>query len=221
VIINTSDTFFVFDLDDTLYKEVDYYHSGVDAVIKKIQFTYGLDVRSYVKNKVSSNSKDLWGNLCCDWDLPDTVKESLVWEYRLHIPDIRLKESVKRLLYFLEKNSAGVAILTDGRSVTQRLKLKSLGVSHLPCFISDEYGEIKPDLMRFELIEKQFTARDYIYLGDNLKKDFLAPNKLGWKTFCLKDDGRNIHTQKLILDGDDYLPRYWLTKLEELKEYLC
>jgi len=219
--INISNTVFVFDLDDTLYKEVDYFKSGVNAVIQKVLFTYGLDVESYLNNKIATKPEDLWGDLCRDWSLPSSVKDSLIWEYRLHIPEIKLSSGVKDLLGFLEKKSAGVVILTDGRSVTQRLKIKALGISHLPCFISDEYGEIKPDPLRFHVIEKNFLNKDYIYLGDNIRKDFLAPNKLGWNTFCLKDDGRNIHKQDLTLLSDDYLPSYWLSKLEELKDFLC
>lgn len=219
--IKASDTVFVFDLDDTLYKESDYYHSGVAAVINKVQLVYGLDVESYLRNQSTNNTKDLWGALCRDWNLPTTVKESLVWEYRLHKPDIELNKNIERLILFLEEESAGVAILTDGRSVTQRLKIKSLGLSHLPCFISDEYGEIKPDPLRFRLIEKTFPDKNYIYFGDNLEKDFLAPNNLGWTTFCIKDDGRNIHVQDASQLTNDYLPKNWLTKLEELKKYLC
>lgn len=219
--INPSDTVFVFDLDDTLYKEVDYFKSGVKAVIQKVLFTYGLDVESYLNSKMVNECQDLWGDLCLDWNLPLSVKDSLIWEYRLHIPDIKLTKEVKELLVFLEEISAGVAILTDGRSVTQRLKIQALGISHLPCFISDEHGQIKPDPGRFYAIEKKFSNKKYVYLGDNLSKDFLAPNKLGWNTFCLKDDGRNIHKQDLTTVSDDYLPGYWLSKLEELKDYIC
>jgi putative hydrolase of the HAD superfamily len=219
--IDTDDTVFVFDLDDTLYKESDYYSSGIQAVINKVQFIYGIDVRVYFKNQIKAKTKDIWGALCEDWNLSITIKESLIWEYRLHKPDIKLSDSIQGLIVFLEENSAGVAILTDGRSVTQRLKINALGLSHLPCFISDEHSEIKPDPLRFQMIEKMFPDKRYVYLGDNLKKDFLAPNNLGWTTFCIKDDGRNVHTQDLSQIADDYLPSCWLTKLEELKKYLC
>jgi putative hydrolase of the HAD superfamily len=218
--IKTSDTVFVFDLDDTLYKEADYCDSGIRAVADKIELLYGFNVTDYIKEQPSNNS-DLWGGLCRDWDLPITVKESLIWEYRLHNPSIKLASSIKLLISFLEKESAGVAILTDGRSVTQRLKINALGLSHLPFFISDEYGAIKPDPLRFQLIEKMFPLSNYVYVGDNLRKDFYAPKSLGWETFCVKDDGNNIYHQNLSEIKKSYLPNYWLTELEELNKYLC
>lgn len=38
-------------------------------------------------------------------------------------------------------------------------------------------------------------CQSFIYVGDNVKKDFITPNALGWKTICIKDDGRNIHSK--------------------------
>lgn len=219
--ISVKDTVFVFDLDDTLYKEADYHASGLDSVACLIKSIYHQDVSEYLSKQVASGVKDFLGSLCRDWNLPDTIKESLIWQYRLHTPRIRLDDSVIELISWLEINSAGVVILTDGRSVTQRLKINALGLAHLPFFISDEYGEIKPDPTRFCLINENFPSAHSIYIGDNLAKDFLAPNNLGWTTFCLKDNGRNIHSQHLPDISDEYLPNYWLTRLEELKEFLC
>ena len=218
--INLQQTVFVFDLDDTLYKEADYHASGVKAVAHKVKQVYSYDAESYLHALIASGETDLWGSLCRYFELPHTVKESLIWEYRLHRPDISLAASNRELLDGLEKNSAGVAILTDGRSVTQRLKINALGLSHLPAFISDEHGEMKPDPLRFQCIESQFPDKNYIYIGDNPAKDFLAPNNLGWKTFCLKDDGRNIHSQDISSLQDAYLPDYWLSEITELTEFV-
>ncbi len=219
--INTADTVFVFDLDDTLYKEADYHISGVQAVSSKVKQVYGFDVGSYLKTKIENGETDLWGSLCNHFKLPATVKDSLIWEYRLHTPDIKLSDSTKSLLSWLEEKSAGVAILTDGRSITQRLKINALGLAYLPAFISDEYGEVKPDPVRFKSIERQYPNKKYIYIADNLAKDFLAPNELGWTTFGLKDDGHNIHPQNITNFDQPYLPDYWLLELEELKEFIC
>lgn len=213
------DTVFVFDLDDTLYKEADYHVSGVRAVSRKVNAVYGLDVELFLQKKIASGELDLWGSLCRHFSLSSTVKESLIWEYRLHTPDIHLDKSIEGLLDCLEANTAGVAILTDGRSVTQRLKINALGLLHLPVFISDEHGEMKPDPLRFQLIENKFPNKNYIYIGDNPAKDFLAPNNLGWKTFGLKGDERNIHSQDTSALDKSYLPDYWLSSLVELKKF--
>lgn len=53
----------------------------------------------------------------------------------------------------------------------------------------------------------------FTYVGDNLKKDFIAPNALGWLTVCLKDDGRNIHKQEVEDLEEGMRPKRWIEGL--------
>lgn len=41
-------------------------------------------------------------------------------------------------------------------------------------------------------------------------------NALGWKTVCLKDDGRNIHRQEVEDIEEGMLLKRWIEKLEEV-----
>ena len=59
-------------------------------------------------------------------------------------------------------------------------------------------------------------CQSFIYVGDNVKKDFITPNALGWKTICLKDDGRNIHKQDFTLTPEQALPKKTILSLKEL-----
>ena len=43
----------------------------------------------------------------------------------------------------------------------------------------------------------------------------ITPNKLGWKTICLLDDGRNIHRQDFSCP-EEYLPNVKIHTLKEL-----
>lgn len=214
-------TVIVFDLDDTLYKEADYHASGVSFVAKRIKKLYGVEVDDFLHYTISVGERDLWGALCKELKLPDAVKSSIVWEYRLHNPVISLAPSVIELLEWLQQQSAGLAILTDGRSITQRLKAAALGLSKIPIYISEEYGAPKPDPARFQLIEKVNPDKKYIYIGDNPQKDFLAPNNLGWTTLGLHGDARNIHSQDIENIDSGYLPHRWISKLEELRSLTC
>lgn len=219
--ISLKNTVFVFDLDDTLYKEADYHASGVRAVAKKVTSLYGVDVHSYLQSCIKHDEADLWGALCLHLDLPLTEKQSFIWEYRLHQPDITLSRANQNLLALLEETAAGLAILTDGRSTTQRLKLKALGLAHLPCFISGEHGGAdKPDPRRFQQIANKFPNYDYLYIGDNPNKDFLAPNQLRWKTCGLTGDHRNIYSQEVSHLDKSYWPQYWITELTELTDLI-
>ena len=209
-------TVIVFDLDDTLYKEIDYQASGFRAVCSWIQDIYGLDLTLDLNKLLSSKTPDVLGGLCQAAGLHSSVKETLLWIYRIHQPTIQLAPGVTHFLNKLEANWQA-AILTDGRSVSQRLKLKALGLDHLPTYISEEYGSEKPAPDRFELIMREMPAARYVYVGDNLEKDFIAPNKFGWATVCLRDNSSNIHRQIPTEQSIYQKPKFWIEDFFELK----
>lgn len=206
----------IFDLDDTLYKEIDYQISGFNAVCTWINDVYGFTLFSELEKLIQLKVQDVLGGLCDAAGLQPSVKETLLWVYRLHQPLIQLSPGVDAFLNELETNCQA-AILTDGRSVSQRLKLKSLGLSHLPAYISEDYGSEKPAPDRFKLIMREMPAMRYVYVGDNLKKDFLAPNELGWISICLRDNGKNIHKQILAEEINNQKPKFWIDNFFELK----
>ena len=64
-----------------------------------------------------------------------------------------------------------------------------------------------PALANYEYFVKRYPGcNDFIYVGDNPDKDFIAPKTLGWETICLKDDGSNIHKQDFSAVGNDAMP---------------
>lgn len=221
MIIQNEKSFWVFDLDDTLYKEVDFLKSGLLSVAARIKELYGKDISVDVMKWYLKGEKDIFLKVCRILNLPNNVKESLLWYYRLHIPDISLSEDTLDVLRWLQESSQGLAILTDGRSITQRAKLLQLGLGHLPAYISEEYSSEKPETLRFECIMNAHPASNYIYIGDNPKKDFFAPNKLGWQTIGLIADERNIHSQDVSGLSEDHLPDVWIEKFSQLKSCIC
>ncbi len=219
--INESfDTVVVLDLDDTLYSEVDYHASGLNEVCRWIERFYGRSLAADLHTIKSTGEKDLLAGLCRAAGLPLSVKDSLLWVYRLHEPNIQLTPLVLDVLARL-RTKCRLVILTDGRSVSQRQKIKALGLSKFPLYISEEYGADKPSPLRFELIMQHMPAVRYFYVGDNPKKDFIAPNALGWTTLGLRDNGRNIHSQNLDGLKPEYLPQAWIISFDEILNYVC
>jgi putative hydrolase of the HAD superfamily len=213
-------TVWVFDLDDTLYSERAYQTSGFHFLAREIERLYQIKVADNVSDAIESNS-DALQVICDTANLPSDVKSSLLWMYRLHNPSISPYLGVKEVLNLLQSHSLGLAIITDGRSVTQRLKLKALGLEHIEVLISEEWEETKPGRARFEYIEQKYaSAERFVYVGDNIKKDFITPNQMGWLTIGLLDDGQNIHPQNLDRVGDEYLPYNWISNVFELKSFI-
>lgn len=54
----------------------------------------------------------------------------------------------------------------------------------------------------------------FMIIGNNVIRDFVAPNQLGWTTICLRDDGRNIHKQIPI--SHEMKPQYEISSFREL-----
>jgi putative hydrolase of the HAD superfamily len=110
-------------------------------------------------------------------------------------------------------------LVTDGRSNSQRNKIKALGLERWfeerNIIISEEFGSEKTDKRNFTYFMEKYPGRSYCYVGDNTQKDFLAPNGLGWNTVCLLDDGRNIHKQDFNLEGSK-LPKKCINDIRQL-----
>ena len=136
----------------------------------------------------------MWQHACRLLKLPPSVAESLQWTYRLHLPNIRLFDGVSDLIASLVYADIPIAILTDGRSITQRLKVQSLSLTSFPLFVSEEYQSPKPSSHRFESISKLYPSHNILYIADNPSKDFYAPTQLGWSTIGVSWCPNPIHT---------------------------
>ena len=137
-------------------------------------------------------------------------KETLLKIYREHKPQLSLAPFVKNLLAHWARNGRQIGILTDGRSLTQRNKIRALGLDDYTnaIVISEEFGSEKPNVNNYRYFEERFPNSTYVYVGDNLAKDFVAPNRLGWTTVGVLDRGNNIHAQHFEKVADEQLPRY-------------
>ena len=161
----------VFDLDDTLYSEKEYVKSGFAAASPE-------------------HADELWeaflsGKPAFDTVLPDGREEALL-RYRTHTPDIHLYEGVREMLLRLRRSGKKLGIITDGRPEGQRAKLDALALPPLfDCIIiTDELGGAefrKPCDKAFIKMQEtlQVPFAEMLYVGDNPKKDFIAPEKLG------------------------------------------
>jgi len=220
MIINPKLSCLVLDLDDTLYKEYDYQTSGLRYVESQILRLYGENLEGKLLKFRDQGVDDIFMEAVKVLKMPMSLKESLLMMYRFHKPDIELTLETKHFLQSAYRNFKQVVILTDGRSVTQRLKLESLGLMKIPAFISEEWCSQKPSAKRFiAIMEKYTNCSQFCYIADNLSKDFIAPNDLGWMSVCLRGDQRNIHAQEINKTDESALPDVFITHLSDI--YTC
>lgn len=214
-----------FDLDDTLYKEIDFLKSAFREIAEyalSISANLNMSADDLYEGMLDAyfSQKDAFDYLVASVGT-DLGKPTLLNRYRNHVPQIALSEGAFELLTELKNRGYEVGIITDGRSVQQRNKIKALGLDKIfsegNIIISEEFGTEKPNIDNYRYFMKQFpNVTDFIYIGDNVNKDFVAANILGWTTICLRDNGMNIHKQ--IFDNDhSYLPKYIIDKFSEIQ----
>ena len=212
-----------FDLDDTLSKEIDYLRSAYWEIACFAVRYWDKSITFALVNKVYEEMLSAYysgGNAFehlnefLDLDLPVSDYLSM---YRNHQPKIELLEETLVFLEKLKSEDCIMGLITDGRSVQQRHKIESLGLGRFfeeqNIVISEEFGSEKPAKANYIYFMTHYPhAQEYIYIGDNPKKDFLTPNYLNWQTIGLLDDGRNIHKQDFSLPRE-YMPRKWVKHL--------
>ena len=218
-----------FDLDDTLCKEIDCLKSAFREIAEySAEHCHGCSVpvavlahKAYdvmiAAYQEGQNAFDVL-NTFLGLDLPIA---DYLYIYRNHKPKIALCEDVVRTLDALKAEGVRIGLITDGRSVQQRNKIEALGlgrwIENADIVVSEEFGSEKPALANYEYFMKRYPeCHDFTYVGDNPRKDFVAPNALGWMTICLKDDGRNIHRQEFSTVKEEAMAKRRIETLLEL-----
>lgn len=228
------DKLIAFDLDDTLYSEIGYLHSAYREITRYAmsragetgRMVTGMEDSVYaemMRTYHSGGNAFQRLNEVLGLDLPISDYLQI---YRTHHPDIRLGGDVVSVLDAFKAQGHILGLITDGRSLQQRNKIVALGLDHwiadTDIVISEEIGSEKPAEANYRrLMEQHPDIHRFIYVGDNLRKDFIAPNRLGWTTICLLDHGQNIHPQRFEYTPPQALPQYkaatWAEVLQLVK----
>jgi putative hydrolase of the HAD superfamily len=195
----------VFDLDDTLYDEIEYCKSGFMAVAdflaeKSNTFSTECIFDVLWEQFTFGNRKKTFDAALDELGIKhdDEFIEDLVNTYRGHVPNLTLPWDSRDVLCKLGAKYT-LALLTDGFLPGQQLKVQSLGIKgFFKCIIyTEELGREfwKPSPAGFEKIIEILDEKpgNMAYIGDNEKKDFIAANKLGFLTVQLIRPAR-LHT---------------------------
>lgn len=193
----------VFDLDDTLFKEIDFLKSAYRQIARLVS---NGDKREDEVYQVMLDTYLRGGNafetVVRRYEPESLDVQSMLTIYRNHKPRIALDEDTRTTLEQLQSDGVILGIISDGRQTQQMNKVLALGLNRFvdedDIVINEDRDRMKPDERSFRrFMDKYGPAADYFYVGDNTDKDFIAPNKLGWTSVCLLDDGRNIHKQNV------------------------
>ncbi len=187
----------IFDLDDTLYDEIDFCRSGFRAAAPHIvalsdahsvEAVFATLWKCFITGDCGSTFDLALAQLGIPWNGP--LIHKLVEVYRTHVPTLTLPPESRAVLEDL-KDRYTLGLLTDGFLPTQKLKVQALGIEHYfrAILYTEELGREfwKPSPRGFEKLMEQLSARpeETVYVADNETKDFIAPNRLGLLTIQL------------------------------------
>ena len=187
----------IFDMDDTLYDEIDYCSSGFRAVAEFLAAEHGVDAGAgfealwseFCSGNHSKTFNAALDRLTIPYETEDIKK--LVNLYRTHKPEISLPAESRGVLDLLA-GQYSLALLTDGFLPAQELKVAALGIEKYFQYIvyTEKLGRQfwKPNPRGFEIILEKLQTKPEttVYIADNAKKDFIGPNNLKMHTIQLK-----------------------------------
>ena len=219
----------VFDLDDTLYDEIEYCKSGFAAVAQFLANLPETPLAERIfgaiwKQFTAGNRTRTFNAALCELGISfdDKLVGELVEVYRNHVPKIELPQDSRDVLCQLSTKYT-LALLTDGFLPAQRLKVQALGIEkYFKCIVyTEEFGRNcwKPSPAGFEKLMQTLNAQpeNMAYVADNEKKDFIAPNKLDFLTIQIIRPAR-IHTESSAESGA--AARYVIRQISQLPALL-
>ncbi len=212
----------IFDLDDTLFNELDYLKSAFSEIAKHIATEINSEQQTVFDDMLSlyHNNANVFAEILERHKTGFGIQD-LLHIYRHHEPSIQLLEDRNLVLDNLKSKGIKMGLLSDGRSLQQRNKIKALHLNDYfeEIIISEEFGSEKPNENNYLYFQSLYGEGDYFYIGDNVSKDFVSPNKLGWTSICILDNGNNIHKQDFNRPSH-YLPSITLKNFKDLIELL-
>jgi len=211
-----SRSYFVFDLDDTLYSEIDFLKSAYRFIASSLNPSES-EILYHEMLKIYLSGGNAFKYVIEKYPGRQLSIENLLNLYRNHFPEISLRDGVFNLLTNIKKGNGKIGIITDGRSVTQRNKIVALGIANFidTLVISEEIGYEKPSINLFESFMGEKSRIHYFYFGDNLSKDFISPKKLGWTCIGIVDE-KNIHKKNISEFSNEYLPHIFVKNFSEI-----
>jgi len=222
-------TTIVFDLDDTLYDELEYCKSGFEAVAhflaKQLSNLSAENIFTALWVQFQSGNHTKTFNAALDAigiKYSSDLIAQCVQTYRNHDPKITLPKDSRDVLEQLSKKYT-LALLTDGFLPAQKLKVHALGIEKYfkSIIYTEEMGRNcwKPSPAGFKKLLQDLNTKpeNCACVADNPAKDFIAPNQLGFATIQIIRPSR-IH---LDLPADkDASPKYLIHKLTDLQSLL-
>ncbi|MBN8209790.1 HAD-IA family hydrolase [Bacillus sp. NTK071] len=216
----------IFDLDDTLISEYQYIESGYSHVSQLLSNQFqedSMEIKLILMELFHECPQNVFNRLYerLERTYTNEMITDLVQEYRNHDPVIAYYSDVLPCLLALKNKGIKMGIITNGYANAQKQKLRAVGRLEFfdEIILTDEIGSEywKPHAKAYEMMKNRLKL-DYgemVYVGDNVSKDFVAPNKLGMKTVHIERE-KGIYQGADVSYGLEFQAQYAIKSLWEL-----
>lgn len=202
----------IFDLDDTLYNEIEYVKQGfrnvaryltTEAVCKSSRIPEEELYERMCQILSEQGRGKIFDTICKEWEFDIPVKD-LVAVYRDTKPQLSLYKDAEELIAYLKNSRKKLGIITDGCSQVQHRKIDALPLkqSFDVILATDDLGKAtdgkpyckpNPEVYEYVLERLGCTPREAMYIGDNPQKDFIGAKGLGMKTIrIIRENGDHM-----------------------------
>ena len=213
----------VFDLDDTLYAERDFAYSGFEAVARWLarRTECPFDPARRMRELFETDDRArVFNRLCIELGRsePDPWVDKMVACYRGHAPGIALFPDAEAALHRWS-GCYWLGLISDGPEAVQQRKVDALGLAARldQIVLTDRWGRSfwKPHPRAYERVEQISGERGSacVYIADNPAKDFVAPNRLGWRSVRVRRPG-GVYAQAETVPGGE--PEHSVASLREI-----
>lgn len=217
----------IFDLDDTLYSEKTYAFSGYRAVASAFEGVLGDPATTYQRmcDLFDSPHRARVFNVLLEEAAATNANElvpKMIDTFREHSPTIDLYDDADATLSDLRLDYK-MGVISDGFLIAQQNKIDALNIQSRvdEVILTDSFGRDfwKPHPRAFEEIAGKLCVdhEACVYVADNLAKDFVAPNALGWRTIYIHRH-EAIHSTNQAPDGGK--PQHTIESLSTLRKRL-
>mgnify|MGYP003450710564 FL=1 len=137
----------VFDLDDTLYDEIEYVKSCFKEVSNYFSYKFKIDknlIYNYMIQDLETNGRGkIFDNMLENFKIysKENIKKAIL-VYRTHKPNIVLPQESIEVLSYYNSLKIPIYIVTDGNKIVQNRKIEALKIRKYikKDFITHRYG---------------------------------------------------------------------------------
>ena len=224
----------IFDLDDTLYDQVQPFQRAIgqfftldkeEVVDLYKTFRQRADEVFVASATGAMSMKDMYiyrmKSALEDRGYP--VTEQVAYEiqevYQKEQGQLELVAGAESLFAYCQKNGIQLGLITNGPHLHQERKIQVLGLEKWiekdRMIISGQVGIMKPSIAIFQLMGKRLglPAEEICYIGDSFENDIVGAKGAGWKAIWLNHRKRQCSDYSVVPDAT-------ITKLEEVQDWL-